>query len=340
MAPGAPQERGSAFLQIMAIGGFGTIFLAFAISVLRAVGATVPSLIIVALMSIATLVLEAAFVLGLFGLDPHGIEAAAWITVIVRAAASATLVWMITRRVRLRPPPGERFVNWAALKRQLVLGGTSALQQSVRPMGFIVLLALVASRFPGIGDDPSSAYTAVNIWIKLDAPTLMLAFAWGGGVAPVVGMALGARRPRYAARAAWSGVGAACMTAVVTMTLMLFFSGDLAALFIPDDPAAVGMTHEIFQFIAPVYVFMTAGIVIANAFNGAGDMTTPLVWDVAILLVVQSALALVWASPDAMGLPGLGLALLVSGVLQGVVPGLVLRVAKWKRHRGPGTLVT
>ncbi|TNF35120.1 MAG: hypothetical protein EP329_06550 [Deltaproteobacteria bacterium] len=279
-------------------------------------------------MSVATLALEAIYVLGLFGADPGGVVAAGWITVILRGATAIIAIWLISRSVSLKPPPGEHFIVWSALRHQLRLGLTSALQQSARLVGFLILLAIVAARFGGPEGNPT--YTAVNVWIKLDLPTIILAFAWGGGVAPVVGMALGAGRPRFARRAAWSGVGYVIATSLVTMTIMLLFAAALAAAFIPDDPTAVTLTGVLYQYAAPVYAFFTTGIVISMAYNGAGNMRTPLIWDVAIILGVQSVVAFLLARPDGLGVDGVGVAIVVSAVLQGLVPGAMLKFfAPW-----------
>lgn len=329
MAEGATREAGTAFLRIMALGGFGTIFIAIAIAILRASGDSVRPLALVAAMAIGTLVLEAVFVLGLFGVEPAGVEAAAWITVILRGLVAITAVVLVARRTSLRPPPGERFIAVSALREQLRLGATSAAQQSARLVGFLILLAIVSSRF---GDpETNPAYTAINVWVKLDLPTILLAFAWGGGVAPIVGMALGAGRPDYGRRAAWAGVRCVVATALLTMTTMLLFAGPLASAFIPDDAVAVTLTADLYAWAAPVYAFMATGIVISMAYNGAGDMRTPLIWDAIVLLGVQSCVALALAWPDGLGIVGVGVAIALSGLLQGVIPAWLLRKAPWHR---------
>jgi len=331
MAEGATRAEGTAFLRIMALGGFGTIYIAFTIAILRARGDSVRPLVLVAVMSLGTLGLEAVYVLGLFGVERGGVVAAGWITVILRGAAAVIGLWMIGRSISLRPPVGERFIVWSALVQQVRLGLTSALQQATRLVGFLVLLAIVSARF-GEADGTNPTYTAVNVWIKLDLPTLILAFAWGGAVAPVVGMGLGAGRPAFARRAAWSGVGAVVLTSLVTMTIMLLFAGPLAAAFIPDDTAAVQLTDALYRFAAPVYAFFTTGIVISMAYNGAGNMRTPLLWDATLILAVQSTVALALAQPDGFGIDGIGIAIALSAVLQGVIPALFLRRAAWHRE--------
>lgn len=332
MAEGETRVQGTAFLRIMALGGFGTIFVAIGIAVLRARGQTGGPLGVVAVMSILTIGLEAVFVLGLWDVPKGGVVAAGVITVVLRGIGGGVLVWLIARGIPLRPPPGERFVNGAALRKQLRLGLSSAAQQSLRLVGFLVILAIVADRYATATGNPT--YTAVNVWIKLDLPTIILAYAWGGGTAPIVGMALGAGRRGFAGRAAWSGVLFAVLTSLVTMTTMLIFAGALAAAFIPDDPAAVAATAAIYAYAAPAYAFLVTGIVIAMAFNGAGNMRAPLIWDAAIFIAFQSVFAFALARPgaDTTDVLGLGVVIFATGALQGVIPALVLRLARW--HRG------
>ncbi len=327
MAEGAARVEGTKFLRVMAIGGFGTIYIALSIAILRAIGESVKPLIVVAVMSVGTLLLEAVFVLGLFGVEPAGIEAAGWITVLLRGGTALVALVFIGRSVDLRPPKGERFVHVGALRTQFRLGATSAVQQAMRLVGFLILLSIVAHRFGGAEGNP--AYTALNVWIKLDLPTIMLAFGWGGGVAPIVGMALGAGRPGVSRRAAWSGVGYVVATSLVTTVVMWVGADALAAAFVPDDAVAVGLTGDIIRWAAPAYAFMTTGIVVAMAYNGAGDMRTPLLWDLAIILILQSALAFGLAHPDGLGVAGVGVAIVVSYLLQGVVPATLLRRAHW-----------
>lgn len=329
MSDGAPQEAGIAFLRIMALGGFGTIFIAMAIAILRSQGDSVRPLQVVVFMSVGTLILEAIFVLGLFGVEPHTVVAAAWITVVIRAIAAIGGVWWVSRCISLRPPEGERFIDFAALKTQLRLGFVAALQQSVQLVGFMILLYVVAGRFYGI--DGNYEYTAVNIWIKLEVPTILLAFAWGGSVSPAVGMGLGAGRPAFSRHAAWAGVFLGAILSLVTMAFVLTCSEWLVTLFVPTVPKAIALSTELFAFSAPVYPFLTASIIIAAAFNGAGDMRTPLLWDLFTILAIQSTLVVLLAQEEGMGIVGVGWAVLIGRILQGVVPSVLLYFSKWAK---------
>lgn len=329
MHPSA-REPGTAFLRIMALGGFGTVFMVVAIGILRARGDSVRPLVLVAVVSVATLLLEMAFIFGWGGLDPSGIVPCAWVTVILRGLTGVWGLWMVNRTLPLRPARGQRFIDRAVLREQVALGFVSALQQSVRVLGMLALVALSTAR---LGEEAAlSLFTALTVWSKIDIPMIMLAFAWGGGTAPIVGMALGARQADHARRAAWAGARVAAIAALVN-TLTVFLFGDaLVTAFLPTEPHAVADTMALLHHVAPVYPMMALGIAIAYAFNGAGDMVRPLLWDVTLLIGVQSLIAFALGGPEVMGVQGFFVALTVSGVLQGIVPAWLLARRKWHLH--------
>ncbi len=327
------REVGTAFLRVMGIGCFGTIFVVLATAILRARGDSVRPLVVVALMSVATLGLEAVLVLGLFDFPRYGAIAAAWVTVVVRGLCAVWAVWLIARQVSLKPEPGERFIDRAALRLQFRTGLESALQMSIRVVAILIIIRLAASRLSPLDD--GAAFTALNLSIKVDLPALLIAYAWGGGVGPIVGMALGAQRPPYARSAAWAGVGFGALSALVPTAVVLLWTTPVTAVFLPDAPEVVAVAVDGLHLIAPIYAFVSVGIIIALAYNGTGDMRTPLVWDIAIQLVIQGALAWYLGAPEVMGAQGLFLALAISGLLQGLIPVALLARARWGAATAP-----
>jgi putative MATE family efflux protein len=326
MHPSA-RAAGTEFLRIMALGGGGTVFMVVAIGILRARGDSVRPLILIACVSIATLVLESAFILGWWGLPRSGIVPAAWVTVILRGLTSVWGLWMVNRTLPLRPDKGERFIDRAVLRDQVKLGFVSALQQSVRVLGMLALVALSTKRLGA--DDAKALFVALTVWSKVDIPMIMMAFAWGGGTSPVVGMALGALEKSRARQAAWAGAKIAAVAAVMNTVLVLIFGEALVTAFIPGEPQAIADTLNLLRHVAPVYPAMAFGICVAFAFNGAGDMVRPLWWDLLLLVVLQSSLAFILGSPTLFGVEGFFIALTVSGILQGLVPAWLLRRQRW-----------
>lgn len=326
MHPSA-REPGTAFLRIMALGGFGTVFMVVSIGILRARGDSVRPLILIACVSIATLVLEMAFILGWFGLDPSGIVPCAWVTVILRGLTAVWGLLMIHRTLPLQPAPGERFIVRAVLRDQVKLGLVSAFQQSVRVLGMLTLVALSTIK---LGEGAAtSLFIALTVWSKIDIPMIMMAFAWGGGTSPIVGMALGAERREQAMKTAWAGARVAAIAALFNTAAVLLLAEVLVTAFIPTEPAAIRDTVDLLYHIAPTYPFMAFGICVAFAFNGAGDMVRPLWWDLLLLIGLQGGLSFVLGDPEVLGVTGFFVTLTISGLLQGIIPALVLRRARW-----------
>lgn len=319
---------GVAFLRIMGLGGAGTVFMVITIGILRARGDTVVPLILIATVSIATLGLEAAFILGWFGLDPHGIEAAAWVTVILRILTALWGYRAVSRQMNLKPPGTRAWVDRTVLREQLSLGFLSAIQQSLRVFGMLALVGLSTWLLDGARGE--SIFRALTLWTKVDIPMIMMAMAWGGGAAPAVGMLLGAGREKDAGRAAWTGAGIAAGAAVVNALLVFFFAPALIGAFVPDDPSVVADTLELLDHVAPFYPLMAMGIAIGFAFNGAGDMRRPLIWDAALLLVFQGGLAGLLVGTGLMAEGGFFVVLAISGAFQGAVPIWFLRHRRWQ----------
>jgi Na+-driven multidrug efflux pump len=330
MAPAA-RAPGTAFLRIMALGGFGTVFMVIAIGVLRGRGEARGPLILVAVVSLATLGLEAVFLLGLFGLERHGLAAAAWITVLLRAITALAGVALMARSLPLRPAVGTPWLDRGVLREQLALGLLSALQQSVRVLGMLALVGLsMALLSPEEGD---LAFRALTLWTKVDIPMIMLALALGGSAAPVVGAHLGAGQPARAGLAAAAGLRYAFLGGALNFALVLAFGPALLAAFVPDAPPVREAAWALLLHIAPCYPFMAAGIACGAALNGAGDMRRPLAFDAFTLLGVQAGLAAALMASGGVG--GLHVALAVSGVLQGLIPMRVLALARAAWQRGP-----
>lgn len=149
------------------------------------------------------------------------------------------------------------------------IAGPATIQFIIQSASWMFLAAIIARS----GSDASAGYqTAIRLIMFFILP------AWGisNAAATLVGQNLGAGHPERAASAvktiAW--YNAALMFAV---TVFLFFlAAPLTSIFIPNEMSPQwGYATMALQVISSGYVLYGVGMVLMQAFNGAGDTKTP-----------------------------------------------------------------
>ncbi len=85
--------------------------------------------------------------------------------------------------------------------------------------------------------------------------------------------------------------------------------------------------------IAAGFPFFAWGMVLVNAFNGAGDTWTPTVVNLGVFWLWEIPLAYVLASHAGMGPLGVFLAITIGFSTLAVVGGLLFRRGKWKEKK-------
>jgi Na+-driven multidrug efflux pump len=148
-------------------------------------------------------------------------------------------------------------------------------------------------------------------------------------VATLVGQNLGARKAERAERAVWM-VGLYNMAfLLVVMAAFLWGASPLIALF-SSDPVVVRLGALCLRVVSYGYAFYAWGMVLVQAFNGAGDTTTPTWINLGCYWLFQIPLALGLAQALGYGPLGVFLAITLAESLLAVVGLLVFRRGAWK----------
>jgi Na+-driven multidrug efflux pump len=150
--------------------------------------------------------------------------------------------------------------------------------------------------------------------------------------ATLVGQNLGANRPDRAARSVFlAGVYNMAFLGAVGIVFVAF-PGPLAGLF-TRDPAILPVASEGLRIVAAGFVFYAWGMVLVNAFNGAGDTWTPTLINLGIFWLWEIPLAYVLAVRAGMGPRGVFLAITIAFSTLAVVGGILFRRGKWKEKK-------
>ncbi len=261
----------------------------------------------------------------IFGLGPFpemGLVGAAVGTNIGRGAGVLYQLWGFHKGTRLRIERQDLSVDISVIRSLLRLSAGGIGQLLVATTSYVVLIRILA----GFGSAVLAGYVvAIRTVIFIILP------AWGlsNAAATLVGQNLGAGKPERAERAVWlTGLWNMAFMALVT----LVFVGSARAIVsvFTNDPEAAPVGIEALTIISYGYVFYAWGMVMMQAFNGAGDTATPTKINIVCFWLFEIPLAYALAGPAGMGPTGVFWAISLSYSLSAAVGVFFFRRGKWK----------
>ncbi len=264
----------------------------------------------------------------IFGWGPFpelGLTGAAVATLIGRGTGVAYQLHLLHRgasRIRLSGPSLR--IDPARMLRLLRLSAGGIGQFLIATSSWIVLMRIVS--FFG-----SNALAGYTIAIRIIVFTLLPTWGLGNAAATLVGQSLGAGKPDRAERAVWmAGFFNMCFLGAV-MVVFIALPRPLITIF-TEDPEAVRTGIASLRIIAYGYLLYAWGMILAQAFNGAGDTTTPTWINFLCFWMLQIPLAWALARGTEMGVDGVFWAVAISESVLAVVSLAVFRRGRWKER--------
>ena len=263
----------------------------------------------------------------IFGLGPFpelGVTGAGLATTIGRTVGVAyQLRALVAGRGRLRVRRRHLRLDRRVMSElvHLSLGGVGQfLIGTASWLGLVRILSLFGA----------SALAGYTIALRIVVVALLPSWGMSNAVATLVGQNLGAGKPDRAERSVWL-VGLYNMGVLLgVMALFLAGAEPLIALF-SSDPEVQRLGAQCLRVVSYGYPFYAWGMVLVQAFNGAGDTVTPTWINLGCYWLFQIPLALVVSRALGRGPSGVFLAITLAESLLAVVGLVVFRRGAWKR---------
>jgi putative MATE family efflux protein len=313
---------GSSYTRVL-YGGMATVLLLFLNNAIyRGAGDATTAMHALWIANGINLVLDPCLIFGLGPFPEMGLAGAAVATTIGRGTGVLYQLWGFRSGSRIRISRKDLKVDPSIIVRlvRLSVGGVS--QLLVATASYVVLIRILA----GYGSAVLAGYVvAIRTVIFIILP------AWGlsNAAATLVGQNLGAAKPDRAERAVWiTGLWNMAFMALVTV-LFVGFSRPIVEVF-TTDPEASPIGVEALTIISYGYVFYAWGMVMMQAFNGAGDTATPTKINIVCFWLFEIPLAYALAGPMGMGPTGVFWAISLSYSLSAVIGVVLFRRGKWK----------
>ncbi|MBT8324583.1 MAG: MATE family efflux transporter, partial [Winogradskyella sp.] len=186
-----------------------------------------------------------------------------------------------------------------------------------------VVLMRIMSEF---GSEVLAGYT---IAIRVMMFTLMPAWGMSNAAATLVGQNLGAKQPDRAEQSVWkTGQYNAVFMGVVSV-IYLVFAAEIISWF-TTNTEVIHYGALCLRVIAAGYLFYGYGMVIINAFNGAGDTKTPTYINFICFWLFQLPFAYLMAITFNFGPLGVFLAITLAEVLIVLIGVVWFKKGYWK----------
>jgi putative MATE family efflux protein len=315
---------GSGFTTVM-LGGNATVVLLFLQNaVFRGAGDAAIAMRVLVMGNLLNIALGPCFIFGLGPFPELGVTGAAVATNIGRGSAVLYQLSVLARgRGRVRLEPRHLRIDVSIMQTVLRLSASGTFQIFIGTASYVGLVRII-SMFG------SAALAGYTIGIRVILFALLPAFGISNAAATMVGQNLGAARPDRAERAVWTAA-----------KYNMYFLGSVGVIFLlgapfiahaftadPDvHPFAVGCLRT----VSLGFVFYACGMVLTQAFNGAGDTWTPTLINLFVFWLWEIPLAWWLATRAGLGAYGVFIAMTVAYSSIAVVSAILFRQGKWKR---------
>ena len=311
----------------VAMGGCVVVLLLFLNNaVFRGAGDAAIAMRVLWLSNSINLVLDPCLIFGLGPFPKLGVAGAAVATLtgrsvgvlyqFYRLSKGGEHIRILARHVRL---------NLEVMMRLIRVSLTGILQFAIPHVAWIGLVRIVST----FGAAALASYT---IGIRIIIFFILPAWGLSGAAATLVGQNLGAHQPERAEESVWK-------TGIYNMiflggegVLLIIFADPVIRLF-TQDPAIVPLGVSCLRILSIGNIGYAYGMVMLQAFNGAGDTTTPTVVNFFGFLLFEIPLAYELAIPADMRSNGVFWAIVIAESAIAAVSILLFRRGKWKTQK-------
>ncbi len=317
---------GSDYTMIMLCGSVTILYLFLINAIFRGAGDASVAMRSLWLANGINIVLDPILIFGLGPFPEMGVTGAAVATTTGRG------IGVLYQLYHLRGHVGRIRLSLASLKPKfetmfslvkISIGGI--LQFLVATASWVVLVRIVATY-------GSAAVAGYTIAIRVVLFTLLPAWGLANAVATLVGQNLGAKQPDRAEQSVWK-VAKYNVGFMLSVAVILFVFAPLIVSAFTGQSDVAQYAIDCLRYISIGFGFYGLGMVVVQAFNGAGDTMTPTKINLLCFWIVQIPLAYGLATGLQWGPSGVFWAIVVAQSLMTVVGVWVFRNGHWKQQK-------
>lgn len=316
-------EEGSGYTKIMLMGNFSIMLLFLLNAIFRGAGNAALAMRSLLIANGCNLILDPCFIFGLGPFPELGVAGAAVATNTGRTLGVVYQLYHLAKGTSVVKIAWHQMTLQRDLMIRLIkvsIGGVS--QYIIGSASWIFLMRIVAI----FGTDIVAGYTFATRIIFF---TILPSWGLANAAATLVGQNLGAKQPGRAEKSVWNCALYNMYFLAIIAVVFGYWAEEFVGIF-TDEAAVLDFGAISLRYICFGYIFFAYGMVINQAFNGAGDTRTPTVislfsyWLFELPLAYWMSVTLNW------GPKGVLVALALSIAAYATASIVIFRRGRWK----------
>ena len=305
------------------LGANGVIMMLFLINaVFRGAGDAAIAMRVLWLANLVNIVLDPCLIFGLGPFPQLGVIGASVATTTGRSIGVLwQLYWLARGRGRVALRRRHLRLDLAVMISMIRLSGSAVFQQLIANTSWLALVRILAV----FGSAALAGYT---IAFRIVIFALLPAWGLANAAATLVGQNLGAGKPDRAETSVWR----ACLYNMLFLgavgLVFVAVPGPLVATF-TSDPSVFSIAVRGLRIISSGFLFYAVGMVLTQAFNGAGDTLTPTLINVFCFWILEIPLAY-GLTRSSLGPAGVFLSIAVAYSATALLSATLFKRGRWK----------
>ncbi len=254
----------------------------------------------------------------------YGLNGAAMATTTGRSIGVCYQLWNLLKGKGIIKINLHHFLpNKEVMKNLLNVASTAALQFIIGSASWIAMARIMTD----FGSSAVAGYTIAIRWIVF---FILPAFGLSNAAATLVGQNLGAGQPLRAEQSVWKTAKYNAIFMAFVSVLFLFCA-EFFVRIITTEPAVVDIAVLALRIVSLGFIFYGVGMVMMNAFNGAGDSRTPTWVNLFWFWIFQIPMAYLLAVVLHWGPKGVFLSIVVTEACITVTSVILFKSGRWKK---------
>lgn len=314
-------NEGVGFTQIMFATNIVIMLIFLLNGVFRGAGNAAIAMRVLLISNSLNIILDPLFIFGIGPFPELGVQGAAVATSIGRGTgvllqlyilfSGKSIIKILGRHLRIALD-----IIWNIIK----VGAGSTIQFLIASASWIFIMWIISNNF---SEEVLAGYI---ISIRVIIFTILPSWGLANAAATLVGQNLGAQQADRAEQSVWTSAFYNMIFLLLVSIIFFIFAEPIIAIF-SQNPNVIEAGMTSLRIICAGYVFFAYGMVIGQAFNGAGDTYTPTIINIIAFWLVQIPLAYYLVR---YGTSGVYWAIAISESVLAIVCIIVFRQGRWK----------